>query len=66
MSTKHQVVVGLTSESVKKCGRCYLEVHEVHQFGDFWLQHLYGLLVDLHSVRLLVALHLRGGGGVRQ
>lgn len=38
---------------------CYLEVHEVHQLGDLRLQHLHCLLVDLHSVGLLVALYLK-------
>jgi len=37
----------------------HLEVHEVHQLGDFWLQDLHRLLIDLHSVGLLVAFHLR-------
>ena len=39
----------------------YLEVHEVHELGDLWLQHLHGLLVDLHAVGLLVTLHLAEG-----
>lgn len=37
----------------------YLEVHEIHQLGDFWLQDLHCLLIDLHSIRLFIALHLR-------
>lgn len=37
----------------------YLEVHEVHQLGDFRLQDLHCLLVDLNSVGLLIAFHLK-------
>ena len=40
---------------------CYLEVHEVHELGDFGLQDLNGLLVDLHPVRLFITLDLPGG-----
>ena len=40
-----------------------LEVHELHELGDLGLQHLHSLLVDLHPVGLLVALHLRGHKG---
>lgn len=40
----------------------HLEVHELHKLGDLWLQHLHRLLIDLHSVGLLVAFHLWGGG----
>ena len=36
----------------------YLEVHEIHQLGDFRLQHLHCLLIDLHSVGLLIAFYL--------
>lgn len=36
----------------------HLEVHELHELGDLWLQHFHGLLVDLHPVGLLIALHL--------
>lgn len=41
--------------------RCiaYLEVHEVHQLGDFRLQDLHCLLVDLNSVGLFIAFHLK-------
>lgn len=37
----------------------YLEIHEVHQLGDFWLQDFNRLLVDLNSVGLLIAFHLK-------
>lgn len=37
----------------------YLKVHELHQLGDFRLQNLHCLLIDLHSIGLLVAFHLQ-------
>lgn len=37
----------------------YLEVHEVHELGDFRLQDLDCFLVDLNSVGLLIAFHLK-------
>lgn len=37
----------------------YLEIHEVHKLGDFWLQDLNCLLIDLNSVGLFIALHLK-------
>lgn len=36
-------------------------MHEIHQLGDFWLQDLHRLLIDLHPVGLFVAFHLRRG-----
>lgn len=36
----------------------YLEVHEIHQFCDLRLEDLHGFLVNFHSVRLLITLHL--------
>lgn len=36
----------------------HLEVHEIHQLGDFRLQDLYSLLVDLHSVGLFITFYL--------
>lgn len=37
----------------------YLKMHEIHQLGDFWFQDLHCLLVDLDSVGLFIAFHLR-------
>lgn len=34
-------------------------MHEIHQLGDFWFQDLHCLLIDLHSIGLLIAFHLR-------
>ena len=36
----------------------HLKVHELHELGDLWLQHLHRLLVDLDPIGLLIALHL--------
>lgn len=36
----------------------HLKVHEFHELGDLWLQHLHSLLVDLHPVGLFIALYL--------
>lgn len=46
---------------ISSLDRGYLEVHEVHEFCDFRLQNLHSLLIDLHSVGLLVAFHLGDG-----
>lgn len=40
----------------------YLEMHEIHQLGDFWFQDLHCLLIYLHSIGLLIAFHLRQNG----
>ncbi len=32
----------------------YLEVHEVDQFGDLRFNHLHKLLIDLHTVALVI------------
>lgn len=37
----------------------HLEVHELHEFGDLRFQHLHSLLIDLHSVGLLITLDLK-------
>ena len=38
-----------------------LEVHKVEQLVHLWPEHVHCLLVDLHSVGLLVGLWLRDG-----
>lgn len=47
---------------IKVINQTYLEVHELHELGHLGLQHLHSLLVDLHSVGLLVAFHLTNAG----
>lgn len=37
----------------------YLKMHEIHQLSDFWFQDLHCLLIDLYSIGLLIAFHLR-------
>jgi len=39
----------------------YLKVHEVSEFGDWWVKYFYNLLVNFNSVLLLIALHLKQG-----
>lgn len=36
----------------------YLKIHELHKLGDLWLQDFHCLLIDLHSVWLLITFHL--------
>lgn len=37
----------------------YLKMHEIHQLGDLWFQDLHCLFIDLYSIGLLIAFHLR-------
>lgn len=37
----------------------YLKMHEIHQLGDFWFQDLHSLFIDLYSIGLFIAFHLR-------
>lgn len=41
----------------------YLEVHELHELGDFRFQDLHCFLIDLNPVGLLVAFHLANTRG---
>lgn len=60
---------GFYSEGNKiptECGTfTYLKLHEIHQLGNFWFQDLHRLFIDLHSIGLLIALHLRQNGTIQ-
>lgn len=55
--------LNVRGQSKRLPARIYLEVHKLHELGHFRLQHFHRLLVDLHSVGLLVAFHLMNTRG---